>query len=236
MNYCRRDHQSPVKPEEPLFRLIEECPRPAATRQGPLRRHAGWVAHTNRSVARVAPIDGPTWGMCNGGAMSVAAHVGNTTLPIPTGRSWTNVYPVMRGAASSSSTPRAEPSIGYLVTNPSPVAGKRAPYGASVTAGPAMDGQILRDLFAACIQSARDSGIDPELRSQLAATRARFAAQSNRGAGAIAGVAGRLGQAAPRFHHRHVSHLWGLFPSTQISLRDHASLGCGRATLAGNSR
>jgi alpha-L-fucosidase 2 len=87
-----------------------------------------------------------------------------------------------------------------------------------------MDAQILRDLFAACIRAAEVLGIDPELRSQLAATRARLPPNQIGAQGQLQEWLEDWDQAAPEIHHRHVSHLWGLFPSTQISLRDTPAL------------
>jgi alpha-L-fucosidase 2 len=137
----------------------------------------------------------------------------------------TKAYPVMRGAAQFFlDTLVPEPKHGYLVTNPSLSPENEHPYGASVTAGPTMDGQILRDLFAACIQAAEILGIDPELRSQWAATRGRLPPNQIGAQGQLQEWLEDWDQAAPEIHHRHVSHLWGLFPSTQISLRDTPAL------------
>ena len=131
----------------------------------------------------------------------------------------------MRGAAQFFvETLVPDPKHGYLVTNPSLSPENQHPYGASVTAGPSMDSEILRDLFAACIRSAEILGIDPELRSQFAATRARLPPNQIGAQGQLQEWLEDWDQAAPEIHHRHVSHLWGLFPSTQISLRETPAL------------
>jgi alpha-L-fucosidase 2 len=129
-------------------------------------------------------------------------------------------YPVMRGAAQFFlDTLVPEPKHGYLVNNPSLSPENEHPYGASVTAGPTMDGQILRDLFAACIRAAEILEIDKDLRNQFAATRARLPPNQIGAQGQLQEWLEDWDQAAPEIHHRHVSHLFGLFPSWQISPR-----------------
>jgi alpha-L-fucosidase 2 len=83
-----------------------------------------------------------------------------------------------------------------------------------------MDAQILRDLFAACIRAAEILGIDAELRGQFAATSVRLPPNQIGAQGQLQEWLEDWDQAAPEIHHRHVSHLFGLFPSTQISLRE----------------
>jgi alpha-L-fucosidase 2 len=73
----------------------------------------------------------------------------------------------------------------------------------------------VRYLFGACIESSRVLGIDEDFRQQLAAKRARLAPTQ-------IGSDGRLMEwleeyKEPEPHHRHVSHLWGLYPSDEIS-------------------
>ena len=82
-----------------------------------------------------------------------------------------------------------------------------------------MDSQILRDLFTACIKSAEILGGDDAFRARLVATRAKLAPP-------LIGAQGQLQEwlqdwdaTAPEPHHRHVSHLYGLFPSDQIDVR-----------------
>lgn len=89
--------------------------------------------------------------------------------------------------------------------------------GTTICAGPTMDLQILRDLFAHCIQAAEILGIDDESRQQLQSVRQRLAPMQ----------VGQYGQLQewledwddPADKHRHVSHLWGLFPGDQITLQ-----------------
>jgi alpha-L-fucosidase 2 len=87
--------------------------------------------------------------------------------------------------------------------------------GTTICAGPTIDMQILRDLFDACIESARTLGVDEDFARQCEEVRDQLAPMQ----------IGRYGQLQewlddwddPEDHHRHVSHLYGLFPSAQIS-------------------
>ena len=226
MNYWPAETTNLSECQEPLFRLIEELSETGSHTAKVHYAAHGWVAHHNTDLWRAsAPIDGPTWGLWPMGGAWLSLHLWQHYLYNPELTFLTKAYPVMRGAAQFFlDTLVTEPKHGYLVTNPSLSPENEHPYGASVTAGPTMDGQILRDLFAACIQAAEILGIDPALRSQLAATRARLPPNQIGAQGQLQEWLEDWDQAAPEIHHRHVSHLWGLFPSTQISLRDTPAL------------
>jgi alpha-L-fucosidase 2 len=131
----------------------------------------------------------------------------------------------MRGAALFFlDTLQTDPATGSLVTNPSVSPENVHSHGASICAGPAMDRQILRDLFDQTARAAAILGTDAAFAAQLRATRARLAPDK----------IGKMGQLqewmedwdadAPEPHHRHVSHLYGLFPSEQINLDETPAL------------
>jgi alpha-L-fucosidase 2 len=93
------------------------------------------------------------------------------------------------------------------------------PAGASICAGPAMDMEILRDLFTNCIQASEILGQDKKFSQQLAATRARLAPLQIGSSGQLQEWLEDWDTNAPDIHHRHVSHLYGLFPGSQIDWR-----------------
>ncbi|GAA2821965.1 hypothetical protein GCM10020220_008010 [Nonomuraea rubra] len=109
------------------------------------------------------------------------------------------------------------------MTNPShsPEVGHHEDNGenVSICAGPTMDMQILRDLFTAFEEASEVLGAEPELRRQAVEARARL----------VPNQVGHLGQIqewqedyrgdAALSRSRHISHLWGLFPSHQIDPR-----------------
>jgi alpha-L-fucosidase 2 len=103
-----------------------------------------------------------------------------------------------------------DPRTGSLVSGPS-----NSPELGGLVMGPTMDHQIVRELFASTIRASEILGVDAELRGRLTAMRARIA--PNR--------VGRHGQLQewledrddPGETHRHVSHLWGLHPGSEIT-------------------
>jgi len=112
-----------------------------------------------------------------------------------------------------------EPSHKWLVTAPanSPENSFRTPAGerVHVCLGPTVDMQLLRYLFAATIEASRILGIDSAFRAELETKRARLAPSR-------AGSDGRLMEwleeyPEPEPTHRHVSHLWGLYPGSEIT-------------------
>jgi alpha-L-fucosidase 2 len=79
-----------------------------------------------------------------------------------------------------------------------------------------MDEEILRDLFTACIRSAEILGEDKAFAERLTAARARLAPPQIGAQGQLQEWLQDWDAGAPEQHHRHVSHLYGLFPSDQI--------------------
>ena len=226
MNYWPAETTNLSECHEPLFRMIEDLSETGSHTAKVHYGAHGWVAHHNTDLWRAsAPIDGPTWGLWPTGGAWLSLHLWQHYLYNPDQAFLSKAYPVMRGAAQFFvDTLVPDPKHGYLVTNPSLSPENKHPYGASVTAGPTMDAQILRDLFRACIQAAGILGIDADLRSQLAAIRARLPPNQIGAQGQLQEWLEDWDQAAPEIHHRHVSHLFGLFPSTQIFLRDTPAL------------
>jgi alpha-L-fucosidase 2 len=82
-----------------------------------------------------------------------------------------------------------------------------------------MDMQILRDLFSNCISASEILGADKDFREKLVAARLRLAPNQIGKAGQLQEWLDDWDMNAPEIHHRHVSHLYGLFPSDQISVR-----------------
>jgi alpha-L-fucosidase 2 len=181
----------------------------------------GWMAHHNTDLWRATgPIDGPQYGMWpTGGAW--------LTLPLwdryeySSDRAYLQrIYPLLKGAAQFFlDTLVEEPTHGWLVTSPSLSPENPHPFGTSVVAGPTMDGQILRELFGNVAAAARTLGVDAELQEKWAATRARLAPMQIGGNGQLQEWLQDWDMQAPEIHHRHVSHLFGLFPGHDIDVR-----------------
>ena len=180
----------------------------------------GWVAHHNTDLWRAtAPIDGARYGMWPTGGAWLCMHLWDRWDYGRDRAYLAEIYPVLKGAAQFFLDTLVEaPQRGWLVTSPSLSPENLHPHGAAVCAGPAMDQQILRDLFDRCIAAGEILGVDPEFRRRLAETRARLAPDQIGKAGQLQEWLEDWDLEAPEPNHRHVSHLYALFPSGQIDV------------------
>lgn len=221
MNYWPAETTNLSECHEPLLRmvseLIENGTRTAQTEYGA----RGWVCHHNTDLWRqTAPIDGPLWGFWPTGGAWLCTHLWSHYEFSGDKNFLARAYPVMKGAAEFFLDALVEePKHKWLVTSPSISPENKHPAGVAICAGPTMDQQILRDLFAQCIQAAEILGIDKEFGVKLTAVRARLAPMQIGGAGQLQEWLDDWDLEAPERQHRHVSHLYGLFPSNQITPR-----------------
>jgi alpha-L-fucosidase 2 len=186
----------------------------------------GWVAHHNTDVWRAAaPIDGAFWGMWQmGGAWLCLAlwdHWDYTRDRAFLGE----IYPLLKGASEFFiDTLVEDPKEKLLVTNPTLSPENRHPFGSSICAGAAMDSQILRDLFARTQQAAAVLGLDADFRARLGTVHARLPKDRIGKAGQLQEWMEDWDMEAPEINHRHISHLWALHPSDQITIDDTPEL------------
>gem|GEM_PF-333961 len=233
MNYWPVDNTNLGECVEPLMALVEDLQVTGARTARTMYNARGWVAHHNTDLWRAAaPIDGPQWGMWpTGGAWlcnTLYDHYEFTRDRALLQR----LYPAMKGAAEFFlDTLVEELKHKWLVTNPSLSPENSHHRGAANAAGPTMDMQILRDLFAHCIEAGATLGVDEDFRKQLAATRVRLAPNQIGAAGQLQEWLEDWDMQAPEPHHRHVSHLYGLFPGEDIPFADKALAAAARKSL-----
>jgi alpha-L-fucosidase 2 len=219
MNYWLPDPANLDECVEPLIAMAEDLAITGAVMAKAHYGARGWVMHHNTDLWRATgPVDGAKWGMWpTGGAWVCAAlwdHYQFSRDPALLRR----LYPVIRGAAQFMLDVLVpEPATGFLVTNPSLSPENVHPHGAALCAGPAMDNQIIRDLFDAVIEAATVHGVDLKFCREVAAARAQLRPERIGAAGQLQEWGEDWDMAAPEIHHRHVSHLYGLYPSQQIS-------------------
>jgi alpha-L-fucosidase 2 len=221
MNYWPADSCNLGECVEPLVALVRGLAVTGARTAKEMYGAGGWMAHHNTDLWRASgPIDGPEWGMWpSGGAWLCAALWDHYQFGRDEGY-LKQVYPLMRGAAQFFlDTLVEEPDHKWLVTNPSISPENQHPFGSAVCAGPTMDSQIIRDLFSDCIEAARILGTDADFRKQLGTARARLAPSQIGAGGQLQEWLEDWDAKAPEQQHRHISHLYGLFPSAQITPR-----------------
>jgi alpha-L-fucosidase 2 len=221
MNYWLAEPTNLDECVEPLVRMIMELTETGARTARVQYGARGWVAHHNTDLWRAtAPIDGPQWGMWPAGGAWLCLHLWERYEYTGAKEFLARVYPAMKGAAQFFlDTLVEEPKHHWLVTNPSLSPENPHPFGTSVVAGPTMDSQILRDLFTNCIRAAEILGLDSDFSAELERTLARLAPNQIGGAGQLQEWLEDWDTRAPEPQHRHVSHLYGFFPSSQITLR-----------------
>jgi alpha-L-fucosidase 2 len=223
MNYWPADPAGLGMCVEPLLKMAEELSVTGAATARTMYGAGGWVAHHNTDLWRAAaPIDGPLWGLwpCGGAWLcnTLWDHYDysrdETTLR--------RLYPLMRGASLFFLDTLVEDPAGRgLVTSPSLSPENLHPLGTSLCIGPAMDRQIIRDLFAHTIAAGNLLGSeDAPLLAQLAATARRLAPDTIGQSGQLQEWLEDWDDQAPDPHHRHVSHLYAVYPGSQVNVRD----------------
>jgi alpha-L-fucosidase 2 len=226
MNYWAAESGNLSECVQPLFAMVKELSCTGARTARVTYGARGWVAHHNTDLWRAsAPIDGVFWGLWPTGGAWLCNHLWNHYEYTLDAEFLREFYPVLKGAAQFFlDTLVEEPKNKWLVTCPSLSPENAHPKGTSLCAGPTMDMQILRDLFAHCIQAAEILNTDADLRAQLAAARERLAPNQIGAAGQLQEWMEDWDLQAPERHHRHISHLYGLYPSFQINRYDTPAL------------
>jgi alpha-L-fucosidase 2 len=226
MNYWPAEVTNLAECAQPLFQMIMDLTQTGARTAKIHYGAKGWVAHHNTDLWRASgPIDGAQYGMWPTGGAWLCTHLWEHYLFSLDKDFLAWAYPAMKGAAEFFLDTLVEhPKYGYLVTCPSLSPENQHPYGTSLCAGPTMDNQILRDLFDQCIKASQILGVDEGFRQKLAAAKARLAPNKIGSNGQLQEWLEDWDMNAPDLRHRHVSHLYGLYPSNQITPEDTPEL------------
>ncbi len=229
MNYWPAGPTNLAECWDPAVDMIHELADSGARTARALYDAPGWVLHHNTDGWRgTAPVDYAHYGLWpTGGAWLCVMLWDHYLFTGDTGALSRN-YPVIRGAVEFFlDTLVEDAATGWLVTNPShsPEVGHHEDEGenVSICAGPTMDMQLLRDLFDAFRQAAELLDRDPGLVERAGEVRERLAPMQ-------IGYLGQLQEwledweEAALAKSRHVSHLYGVFPSAQITPRQTPDL------------
>jgi alpha-L-fucosidase 2 len=222
MNYWAAETTNLSEFHEPLLRMIAELVEQGSKVAKSHYGCRGWVLHHNTDVFRVAvPVDAaPRYGLWVMGGAWLCQHLWEHFLFTGDRKFLERAYPIMRDAALFLlDWMIRDPKTGFWTTCPSlsPENAFRTRGGevASFCIGSAMDLQIIHDLFCNCIEAARLLGVDSELQAELQKRLAELEPLK-------IGTDGRLMEWHEEFDepepgHRHMSHLFGLYPGRQIS-------------------
>jgi alpha-L-fucosidase 2 len=225
MNYWPSEVTNLTEMNEPLVQMVSELAVTGRETARKMYDAEGWVLHHNTDIWRFnAPIDAASWGMWPMGGAWLSQHVFDKYAYNGDKKYLQSVYPVLKGAAQFFVTSMVEePTNKWLVVTPS-ISPENAPSGRPTTLsyGTTMDNQLVFDILSKTIQAAEILKTDEAFVQRMKSTRDRLAPMQ----------IGRWGQLQEWIedldrendNHRHVSHLYGLFPSNQISPLSHPDL------------
>lgn len=239
MNYWPALVGNIAETQEPFFSMVKDLSETGAKTAKEMYDCGGWVAHHNTDLWRIAgPVDGTPWGMFITGGAWLTTHIWQHYLFTGDKEFLEQYYPVLKGAADFlvdymqeyPATGEVKQAAGWVMTVPT-VSPEHGPVGknTNVTAGSTMDNQIVFDVLSQVLQAAKVLGKDDSSLSTLNATLSKLPPMQ----------IGRYQQLQewlidgddPKDEHRHISHLYGLYPSNQISPYTHPEL----FTAAGNT-
>lgn len=217
----------------PLVRFLEEVSEAGRVNARDKLGFHGWYMSLNTDIWRsLGPIKGwsfwdtwltgGTW-YCNALWDHYAFNCDREYLE--------RIYPLLKGSCEFSLDALVKhPEQPYLVTNPSMspenthhrMKDIKWALQPSICAGATMDMQLLRDLFTNFAEASETLGKDKGLRNRVLVARGKLAPTK----------IGRFGQVQewfddwddPKDVHRHVSHLYGLYPGDQITLEETPEL------------
>ena len=206
----------------PLAALIKGLVKPGERTAKAYYNAEGWVAHVITNVwGFTEPGESASWGATKSGSGWVCNNLWEHYAFTNDKKYLQDIYPVLKGAALFySSQLVTDPKSGYLVLSPSssPENSFVMPNGkhAAICVGATIDNQIVHELFTNVITATNVLGTDAALRAKLEAQLKKVAPIGRIGSD------GRLMEWMEEYpesepHHRHLSHLYGLFPAPQIT-------------------
>lgn len=219
MNYWPSELTNLPELHEPLIQMVRELSETGQKTARNMYGADGWVMHHNTDIWRITgPVDGAFWGMWPMGGAWLTQHLFEKYWYAGDTAFLQSVYPVLKEATRFYLDFLVEePEHGWLVVAPSnsPENAPAVHPESSIVAGATMDNQLLFDLFTKTIRTAEILGTDESFVAEINEKLAQLPPMQ----------VGEWGQLQEWMHdwdsqdddHRHVSHLYGLYPSNQIS-------------------
>ncbi len=231
MNYWPANLGNLSECEMPLIDMVNDLSISGKEAATSLYGCSGWTAHHNTDLWRISgPVDGVFWGLFPTGGPWLTTHIWQHFLFTGDVEFLRKNFPVLKGSADFlADFLQNDPRYNCLVIVPS-VSPEHGPLGKStpVTAGTTMDNQIVFDVLTSTLKAMEILKIsDSQYVEKLQNIIQKLPAMR----------IGRYGQLQewlsdsddPKDEHRHISHLYGLFPSNQISPYTNPELFCAAA-------
>lgn len=225
MNYWPAEVTNLPEMHEPLFQMIKELSESAQGTARTLYECRGWTVHHNTDLWRMAgPVDGASYVWPLGGAW-LSQHLWQHYLYTGDRAFLKTAYPALKGAADFFLDFLVEhPEYGWMVCAPSMSPEQGPPgTGTMITAGCTMDTQIVLDALTSVLSATQllhpaNTSYQDSLQSMIKRLPPMQIGKHNQLQEWLADVDD------PNNDHRHVSHLYGLYPSNQISPYAHPQL------------
>lgn len=218
MNYWPAEVTNLSELHQPLFDMLKDLSATGARTARDMYGCKGWVTHHNTDLWRISGlVDGAFWGMWPNGGAWLSQHLWQHYLYTGDQNFMKEYYPIMKGTADFYlSFMVKHPKYNWLVTVPS-VSPEQGPLGMStpITAGCTMDNQIAFDALSNTLKASYIVGENDKYRDSLKVAIASLPPMQ-------IGKHNQLQEWLedvdnPHSDHRHISHLYGLYPSNQIS-------------------
>lgn len=219
MNYWPAEVTNLTEFHDPLVQMVKELSEVGRKTARDMYDAEGWVMHHNTDLWRMTePIDGSYWGMWPMGGVWLSQHLFDKYDFSGDEEFLNSVYPIVKEASKFYlDFMIKEPEQNWLVVSPS-ISPEHAPTAhpeSSLTYGATIDNQLIFDLFSRTAKAAELLEKDKDFIVELNEKRKQLAPMQ----------IGSWGQLLewikdwddPHSDHRHVSHLYGLYPSNQIS-------------------
>jgi alpha-L-fucosidase 2 len=237
MNYWLAESTNLSEMHTPLFDFIGSLTKSGAKTARAYYNSRGWVAHVlGNPWGFTSPGEGANWGATNTGGAWLCQHLWEHYLFTKDREFLKKAYPIIRASALFFTDMLiAEPKNGWLVTAPSnsPENGYRVKGGDKtlhIAMGPTVDQQIIRYLFDSVIKASEILRVDADFRKELIDKKAKLAPTRIGSNGRVMEWLEEYDEPEPT--HRHVSHLWALYPGDEITLEKTPELAdAARRTL-----
>jgi alpha-L-fucosidase 2 len=218
MNYWPADVTNIAEMSGPLVEMVKELSETGRQTAHDMYGAKGWVAHHVTDLWRSTGVFGGSWGVWPVGGAWLCQNLWEKYAFSGDREYLRSIYPVMKGAAEFfTSYLIEEPTHHWLVTCPStsPENYPKLFNNSCISLGTTMDNQLLFDLFTRTIRAAEILKTDREFAAELKEKVKRLPPMQ----------IGRFGQLQEWFFdwdnpddtHRHMSHMYGLYPGNQIS-------------------
>jgi hypothetical protein len=220
MNYWPAELTNLKETHEPLLQMVKELSENGQEAAREMYGCRGWVLHHNTDLWRMnGAVDYAYCGLWPVGAAWMCQHLWDRYLYSGDKEYLKKVYPIMKSASEFFVDFLVkDPNTGYLVVTPSnsPENGPKIKDSKGhLFAGITMDNQLVTDLFSNTAEAAKVLSMDKSFSDTITLMRRKLPPMQ----------VGQYGQLQewfqdwdnPEDHHRHISHLWGLYPGYQIS-------------------